>query len=238
MVKRNLIAFFALSFFLTACQKNNPEGSITKPLADFHEIEINNNFDVFLVEDSVFFVEIQGHEKTIQKVNCIVESEVLTIDNLQKQKFTHPKTNKVTLYIHTNQLTKVSANETCQLKTVNAIHTTSFSYTAKSKANFADLEVNCTDFSYWNNFPCGGKITLRGTTNQLKIWNTAIMSIDAKGLTTGYAYIENSAKGLCEVNVANKLEYKILGDGNIEVYGAPSIIHELVKTGKGSLILH
>ncbi|MFA7273692.1 MAG: DUF2807 domain-containing protein [Crocinitomicaceae bacterium] len=238
MVIRNLIAFFALSIFLTACQKNNPEGIITTPLADFHEIEINSNFDVYLVEDSVFFVEIHGHEKTIQKVTCTVESEVLTIDNLQKQKFTHPKSNKVTLYIHAKQLTKVSANETCQLKTVNAIHTTSFTYTAKSKANFADLEVNCTDFAYWNNFPCGGKITLRGTTNLLKIWNTAIMSIDAKGLTSSYAYIENSAKGLCELNVTNKLEYKLLGDGNIDVYGAPSEINELAKTGKGTLILH
>lgn len=227
-----------VGFVFLSCRKNNPETSITQELETFAEIELNNNFDVYLIEDSIFSIEIKGYQKTISKVTYSIENDVLKIDNDMKYKFTHPKTNKVSLYIHSKPLRKVTANETCYLRTINTITSDDFGLIFKSKANFADLEFNGKVFYYWNNFPCGGKLTLQGTSEQLKIWNTAITSVDAKNLISDYAIVENSSKGLVEVNVINKFEYSLLGDGNIELYGAPPIRTEMQKTGSGELIIH
>lgn len=238
MVIGKYISLIVLVFLLWSCKKNNPEGSIYNDLGDFAEIQLSSNFDVYLIEDTVFSIEIKGFQKSISKVEYSIVSGILKIDNKQKYKFTHPKTNKVTLYIHSKPLQKLTSNETCYIRTVNPITSNDFGLVFKSKANFAELELAGNIFYYWNNFPCGGKLILSGSTNELKIWNTAILSVDAKSLTANYAIVENSSKGLCEVNVINKLEYSLLGDGNIDLYGNPPIKNEIAKTGKGELVIH
>ncbi len=238
MVKFKTIAFILIGIVLISCKKNNPETTISSELDAFSEIELNNNFDVYLIEDSVFFIEIKGYLKTISKVTYSIESGVLKIDNEMKYKFTRPKTNKVSLYIHSKPLSKVTANETCYIRTITPITSTKFGLIFKSKSNFAELELNGENFYYWNNYPCGGKLTLSGSIEELSLWNTALMSVDAKNLLTQYALVENSAKGICEVNVSNKLEYSISGDGNIELYGNPPTQNLIAKTGNGKLIIH
>jgi len=238
MVKSKFIVLFMLGLLILSCKKNNPKTIRNVELATFSEIELLSNFDVYLIEDSTFSIEIEGFEKSVSQVEYSVENQVLKIDNVQKYKFTHPKTNKITLNIHSKPLRKVTANETCYIRTKNPITSDDFGLIFKSKANYADLELKGKVFYYWNNYPCGGKLTLKGTTEQLKIWNTAILSVDAKNLISDYAIVENSSKGLCEVNVVNKIEYSLLGEGNIELYGAPLIKNQILKTGKGELIIH
>lgn len=238
MVIRKYIFLLFVFILLISCKKNNDEITIKAELSEFTEIEINSNFDVFIEEDTAFSIEITGFEKSISKVTYSIEFGVLKIDNEQKYRFTHPKTNKITLHIRSKPLRKLTSNETCYIRTINPITSTDFGLVFKSKANFADLELQGNVFYYWNNFPCGGKLKLSGATEELKIWNTAILSVDAKNLLSDYALVENSSKGICEVNVVNKFEYSILGSGNVELYGNPIIQHVLQKTGTGELIVH
>lgn len=227
-----------LVFGAISCKKNNPKSTIRVDLTNFSEVELNSNFDVYLIEDSTFWIEIEGFEKSIAKVEYSIDSDILRLVNKQKNKFLFPETNKVTIYIHSKPLRKLTSNETCFIRTTNPITSPNFGLIFKSKANYAEIELAGKTFYYWNNFPCGGKLTLSGTTEELKIWNTAILSVDAKQLVANYSLVENSSKGLCEVNVITKFEYSLLGDGNIELYGNPPIQNQLQNTGKGKLIVH
>ena len=105
-----------------------------------------------------------------------------------------------------------------------------------SKLNEAVLQLNCTTFYYWNNHPCGGKLTLSGTVQNLRIWNFALMSVEAKDLTAYDALVENSSQGDCEVTVTGKLEYSIKNSGNIYLHGHPPQIVLKEKTSTGELI--
>ncbi len=237
MVRIVYISLFSLLFLLSSCQKNKAKISKVIPLEAFEEVRLNSPFEIILVEDTVYFIEISGFEKSVEKINVQVENKILTLENTSKSNFLHPKTKGLTIFIHALPLKKIEANETCHITTQNPITSADFGLIMRSKANFADLELNGTVFYYWNNYPCGGKLTLRGNTDQLKIWNTAIFSVDAKNLTTNYGLVENSSKGKCEVNVTGNLEYSITGEGDIEVYGNPSIIVEKALSGKGKLII-
>ena len=121
---------------------------------------------------------------------------------------------------------------------MSPITSTEFGLVLTGKSNQANLELNGNIFYYWNNFPTGGKLTLSGKTEILKIWNFDLMSVDAKNLTSKYAIVENSSKGDCAVTVLNKLEYKISGEGNIQLYGEPSEIIETGLFSTGRLIQH
>jgi len=224
--------------FLFACKK---EADIKRKMLNteaFHEIELNDAFDVFLTEGNAYSVEIVGDEKIIEHVEAKVRDSILRIENDRKVKWRTPTNNKIELYITAPALEKVSATEGCDIRTMNAITTHDFGLILSGKANEATLELGGNTFFYWNNFPTGGKLTLFGEIEELKLWNVALMSIDAKNLTTSYALVENSSKGDCEINVLDRLDYSIRGEGNIQLYGQPAEINANELSSSGRLIQH
>jgi hypothetical protein len=124
--------------------------------------------------------------------------------------------------------------ETCLIETVNPIITEEFGLVIGNKLGMADLELNNDIFYFWNNFPSGGRLTLRGSARDIRIWNYALMTVDASELNTAIALVENHSKGFCKVAVTELLRYAIYGGGNIYLYGDPEkiIIEEVKSEGK------
>lgn len=207
-------------------------------LEPFDQIEINDAFEVYLSEGTAYSVEIIGHEKIIEFVDLKVENNTLSIENKRKTKWITPNKNKIKIYVNSQQLKQITAAEGCNIQTLNPITSVEFGLILAGKSNQANLELDGNTFYYWNNFPAGGKVTLTGKTEILKIWNFAIMSVDAKDLTARSAIIENSSKGDCEVTVLDKLEYSINGKGNIQLYGNPLEIIANNLSSSGQLIQH
>lgn len=205
-------------------------------LPGFHTLMVQSPFEIEWQEDTLFYVEMMGYKKSIDATKWEVKDSVLQIENTLKSKFAHPKTHLVKLVIHGHHLQLLELNETCNLRTRNAIKSEKLGIILRSKANFVDLEYEGNDLYYWNNFPCGGKLTLRGETDILHIWNTAILSVDAKNLVAKYGLVQNSSKGKCEVHLLEALDSEIKGEGNIEVYGNPLTVVAKPSTGTGQLI--
>ncbi len=234
-IKRSTVCLYLVLLTLFSCSKENEtEVRILKDLGTFGEVILNSAFEVILIQDSVDYVEIVTVESLKNEIKVTLENEVISFVNNKRFKWTNPENNIPTLYIHCSEFKKIEANESCNFTTPAPITSKEFGIVLKDKANYAHLQLNCETFFYWNNFPTGGKLTLSGTAKELKIWNTAIMSVDAKNLVTEYALIENNSNGICEVNVSNRLEYKIEGKGDIHLYGNPPEIiqNELSSTGR------
>ena len=120
---------------------------------------------------------------------------------------------------------------------MNPITTYEFGIVLGSKANTADIQVDNEVTYYWNDFPCGGKLTFRGKTGTIKLWNTAIMTVDASALQAEKGFIENNSKGNCIVNLSELLEYQIEGEGDIIVYGQPVEVKDKGSSNSGELVL-
>lgn len=234
-MKRLLAAIFILMLFFS-CKKETT--SIYSNLASFDKIELNDAFEVYLSESNIFSIEIVGDKNIIDHVNYNVDSGILSIDNKRKIKWLSPGKNGIKLYINSKPLSKVTASEGCNIQTITPITSNEFGIVLTGKANHATLDLDAKTFYYWNNFPCGGNLTLTGKSETLKLWNFALMSVNAKNLVSKYAIVENSSTGDCEVNVLNKFEYSIKGKGNIHLYGSPSEIVEDISSSSGRLIKH
>ncbi len=234
---KNLLFLISLLILFFSCKKENINNRLLE-LEPFELIDINNAFDVFLSEGNNYTIEIVGDEEIIEYVDLKVEKNKLTIVNTRKIGWLTPKNNKIKLYITSLPLKQITADEGCNIQTLSPITSIEFGLVLIGKSNEANLELNVNTFYYWNNFPTGGKLTLSGKTETLKLWNFAIMSVDAKKLTSNYAIVENSSKGDCEVTVLQKLEYKISGEGNIHLYGKPIEIIANSQSSSGRLIQH
>ena len=160
----------------------------------------------------------------------------MTLLNNFKGNWIYPKKNKITVKLTVNNLSRINANETCNIRTLNTLTGNEIGLVMTSKLNEATFAVDCNSFYFWNNFPCGGKINLSGTTNELKLWNVALMSVDAKNLVSNVVSIENSSKGDCRINCIQKLTYSIKGEGNIYLSGDPTELLKIEETSTGKLI--
>ncbi len=236
-MKKQFIFLCILCLFIS-CDKELIYKTRYVSLEPFEKIELKDNFEVFITEGSAYSIEITGEAETVDWVDYKVENNILSIENNKKAKWITPKKNKIEISITSPPLKEIAASEGCNIQTLNPITSIEFGLILKGKSNQATLELNSNTFYYWNYFPSGGKLTLSGKTERLKIWNFAIMSVDAKDLTSQYAVIENSSKGDCEVTVLKKLEYSILGEGNIHLYGEPLEIIADDLSSSGRLIQH
>tara|TARA_B100001173_G_scaffold46805_1_gene37528 strand:- start:60 stop:770 length:711 start_codon:yes stop_codon:yes gene_type:complete len=236
-MKQQLILLCFLNLFIS-CKKEIVDANRVIDIVPFEQIELNDAFELFVTEGDHYSIEIFGDEKIIDYVDVNVKDKTLIIEDSRGIKWLSPKKNKIKIYVTSLPLKEITAAEGCNIETLNAITSLEFGLILTGKSNEAKLELDCNTFFYWNNFPSGGKVTLSGKTEMLKIWNFAIMSVDAKDLTTKHAIIENNSQGDCEVTVLNKLEYSINEKGNIHLYGNPSEIISNNLISSGRLIQH
>lgn len=236
-MKQQLILLCILNLFIS-CKKEIVDSNRVIDILPFEQIELNDAFELLVTEGDHYSIEIIGDEKIIDYIDADVINKTLFIEDTRGIKWLSPRKNKIKIHVTSLPLKTITASDGCNIKTLNAITSLEFGLILKGKSNEANLELDCKKFFYWNNFPSGGKVTLSGKTEMLKIWNFAIMSVDAKDLTAQNAIIENNSQGDCEVRVLNKLEYSINEKGNIHLYGKPSeiISNSLISSGK--LIQH
>jgi hypothetical protein len=229
------LALFELT--LCCCNDNLIESTRQVSLPPFHTLIMNGTFSIYLIQDTVYSVKIVGMGDVPNEVSATVQNDSLTFVNNAKGKWLHPETNKVKLYISSNNLGQILANETCYFETVNPIASSlGIIMGASVKLTEANLQLNCGSFNYWNNYQCGGKINLSGTVKSLTINSFAIMTIDASNLIATDAYVQNNSKGDCSVYVTDALEYSIGGTGNIYLSGDPKEIVLVQKSSTGQLI--
>ncbi|MDX1651353.1 MAG: head GIN domain-containing protein [Brumimicrobium sp.] len=237
-MKYILIVIGSLSVLLNSCKKEVNLSIRKVEIQPFDHIQLENAFDLYISEGSTFSAYIKGDEKVIEKVSLVINGDTLYISDNRSLRWTTPTKNKIEVYVTSPPLKSIQTNGGSAIRTLTPITSEEFGLILSGKSCEAEIDLNGDKFYYWNNFPTGGKLTLRGKTNVLKIWNVALMSVDARNLNSNVAIIENSSKGDCVVEVNDKLEYSIKGTGNIEVYGNPAEIIELEVTSTGQLISH
>lgn len=235
-MKHQYILFSSFLLLLLSCKKEFTSLTKTYELDHFDTLTLNSVFDVQLIQDTVNVIELTGAARILEKVTIENNNGHLKLKNTYRGKFLHPKNNKINIRLHTDGIRFIKANETCFIHNVTPLTGDEIGLVMAGKLNEANLVINCRTFYYWNNFPCGGRITLSGAVNSLKIWNYALMAIDAKGLICQHALVENSSKGDCWVNCLEQLTCAIRGNGHIYLWGNPPSVTITEQNSMGKLI--
>ncbi|MFZ1676024.1 MAG: DUF2807 domain-containing protein [Saprospiraceae bacterium] len=230
-----ILLFIGIQFICTSCGKRDDELVVQNfDLPAFDSLVLDAVFDVEIVEDEHFSLQITGTAEVIKDLTYTVQNDKLTITNSNSKLWTHPKTNPPILLISGNGLTRIEAKETCNIKTLNTITTASFGILLGGKLNIADLTLDCSNFYYWNISPVGGRLTLKGKADNIAIYNGALMEVDANEFPCDVATVYNGSKSDVHVFVRQKLDYSIAGTGNIYLQGNPGeiVAGELYSTGR------
>lgn len=233
---RFILTFILISSILSCSKEKNIIAESELP--EFTSLRFVDRFDIFLVQDTLNFVEISGHSKVIKGVHWELNGDEVIFSSKGGSAWLRPKNNRISLTIHVKSLNRIFLDETCLLKTINTWQGDELGLIMAGKVNEAEIDVNCNTFYTWNNFPCGGKITVRGNTTVFKCWTYALLQIDARSLQLETALVESNTKGDVTLDFCNNLQYKISNSGNILVKGTPGNITSLGNEGNGELIFY
>jgi hypothetical protein len=227
----------ALSALMYSCSKDGAGDIISKTVnvTGYHTLEIDGVFDVVIINDIVDYVEFTGESRNVNRCEAYVSDSMLHISGSKRGEFLRPNEMTTKAIVHMRQIKLIELNEDCKLTNEALLRGNEIGLVSRTR--FADVKLNlgCNIFYYWNN-PNGTHISLTGTVNAVKLWNSGLGSVDAAGLTADYALVENASQSDVKVNVNNQLEYKLTNVGNIIYYGNPPVIIETGSTGTGALI--
>lgn len=240
-MKKFVFHILIFSLVLLSCKKDKEVQTQTYALPDFTELEFNSYFQVFLIQGDENSLRVEAAKKRLDDLTWEVDGQTLKFKSKGKFSWTKPGSSDIKLYITLKDLRLLKANQTCDIKTMNTLSGDEIGIIFADKLNDGDLDLNYNTIYYWNNFPCGGKLTLSGTCTYLKIWNFALMQVDATQLITQHALIENSSKGSCSAYVIQSLNYAIKGEGDILLFSNPGILPALEvsdASGSGKLEIH
>lgn len=227
---------FILLISLFACGKEKTQMKEIILADEFNVLTIDSRFDVVLTQSNTQSLLIAGHPNSVESVEFSILDKELRISSTGGNAWLRPKNNRTTLYISVKELKRINVNETGSLECSNELTGDEIGLVTTGKLAVANLKLNCGTFYFWNNFPCGGKITLEGNVQVLKLWNHALMQIDALQLNTIDSEIENNSQGDISTSTLNSIKYSIKGSGNIKLKGNPPLIFPLNSEGSGQLI--
>lgn len=231
-----IILSILLFMLLLSCNKEEQVEIDVTLNNSFSILTIDSRFDVILTQGSEESMRISGHPKLVNKVSHEITGDELHISSKSKSAWLRPKNNRVTIHLTVKELKRININETGSLVCTNALTGNEIGVVTTGKLAIAELKLNCTTFYFWNNFPCSGKITLEGEVNKLKLWNHALMQIDALKLNAIDSELENNSKGDILTTTISSIKYSINGEGNIQLKGNPPVITPLSSKGSGQLI--
>jgi hypothetical protein len=203
--------------------------------APYSRVEVRDVFEVVLVQDGTWGVEIEASARALRHLDVHFEGKTLVLDRERVGDYRHPRTGTPRAYVHFDSLASVTAFETCKIESDGALTGGEFGIMDYSKMIEVDLELDLRTFYFWNT-PNGSVFTLRGRTEEVKLWNIGLSTVDAEGLTSKYVLVENQSQGDCRVRATEKLEYRLGSTGNIVYFGEPGEVVGLEGEGSGRLI--
>ena len=232
-VKTYFILLIAIS--LSSCSDEYLEARRTVPISPFKSIDIRSVLSVYLVQDSFYSVDIVADDDIISYIDATIHGDVLTLVDNRNVKWTTPESNEIKVYVHAPDHGMINAYSTYSLYSVNPI-TSGLAIFHQPNVSFSEIDLTLANdsFYYWNNYMCGGKLTLRGQCESFDINNYALHQVNASELTAQAGVISTYAKADCRVHVTGQLTYSLNGQGNIYVYGSPNelIMQEHTSTGR------
>lgn len=224
---------------MSSCKKEEIPTVKHVELVPFKDISIENAFDIELVEDSVFkLIIISPNNKAVDKISYdIIDNKLYLRDN-KKFKFLKPG-NINYIEIHAPEFFLVELYGGINLTTKGYIKSDDLGIIFKKHGNYCDIKLDNHLFYFWDDNLSGGSIKLSGNTEIAKMWFSNLINLNARDLNAESIIISTNTENNTEISVSQKLEYEILGTGNIIAYGNPSEIVLTPRTqyGTGKLIL-
>ncbi len=199
----------------------------------FREANARSMFEIILVQDSVYYIELQGGDKVLDYAEVNITDSIVYLDNSNECYFLRDY-EKIKCYLHYSDNLHLNIIESCKVTSQNPV-TSNLVLSVPAEIAEVDILLNNSNFFFYNHKTSGGSYTFRGYSDHCNISGYYSARLFLSGFTSREMHINNSSIGDMHVNAEDVLEVEIHNKGNIYYSGSPEIIIDSL-TGSGKLL--
>lgn len=245
MVKiKHLSIYILISLFSVSCEKGHrsdcfksqgPYAVETRyPTAPFNTIEVRDKINLFLFQDSLNYISLEGGENLLAGIETVVENSVLIISDKNKCNWVRSLNYSTNVYIHYTNIFKLIANNSGDnhfLTTHNG-DSLKIEYWEGSGTTYADINVNNSLLAVHAG---SGNIVAKGYSGVSVVYNSGCGPIDAGELLSNTTFMRSRSNHNVIVNVKDWLIAEIDWTGDVYYKGNPAQM-DIYERNTGKLI--
>ena len=200
----------------------------------FDRIFVEQDVDVFLIEDANTEVKIEAGENIVPLIQTVVEDGILIIRNKNRCNWARSYKKPSNVYIKHPGLKYIHSNGSGNIRSMNTITLDTFDVRIEGSG---DIELTVNSSQVVSHIYGVGDLILHGNTYEHACSIGGSSFLYASDLNTNYTWIQSYTIGLSYVKTSGLLIYRIDDQGDVYCSGNPSTIQQTSNEGAGKLYL-
>ncbi len=239
MKKLNLIIGLFIGLFLaSSCQKaglssSGKEISIIRQQKDFTHLQLWDNIDIELTQDSLNSLEIIAGENLMDKIESKTEDGILILSNQNRFNWLRSYSKPIRILLHFKNLNEIEIHGTGNISCTNPIESDSLMLNVWDAAGKVELNIHTKKSSIRYHIGTAS-ISYRGISRLSYISSNSYGPVDARNLQSEQTYISTKGSNNNYVWASEILEATISSIGNIYYKGDPKILKTFLN-GSGKV---
>ncbi len=225
-----LIPTFSFLFLLTILSFTEAKAQEERPVKNFHSVSNAGAVEVYISMGDEESLTIKGADEDVERIETIVQNGVLKIRTKRDFNNWNVAINSVKIYITAVKLDALlqSGSGMIDLEGEMASASADIQLSGSGKI-IAKIDAQSAKI----NLSGSGGIILAGKVGDLNITMSGSGDVNADKLEADNSKIKIAGNGIAYVNVANNIDAKILGPGEVKYLGNPEITTR--KLGEGTV---
>lgn len=194
----------------------------TIELAEFHTLEVNDIFDILLVQDSVNRAVVTCGQNNIDAIRMTIDQGVLALSQRTVMNWTSSYRHTL-VELHFNGLSSVVMNSSAKIESSDTIRSPEFSVTDNTLLGELDLLVSCNLFRMTVPNENWGIYRVRGKALKSVFSLTGSAHFQTKELVTDSCDFFHSGLGDCFINARRIIKGTITRSGRVYYKNYPML---------------
>lgn len=218
----------------TCWKKAGTATTDTRELPSLPKINIYDDVDVVLKQDSLNFIEIESYRNLISFITTTSNDTAIEIRNLNKCNSLRKGDIRNTVIVHFSQIDQLNFYGSGKIRFEGTVYQDRIDISSYNSRSEFNLTISC---NYMHCAFIEGSVigTINGTSDSTYIFQSQYSIVDASNLNNSYLHFSNNSTGDAHVNVTNDLRVELLDVGNIYYTGNPTL-KILADIGLGNII--
>lgn len=195
----------------------------TRAISGFTQLLVKSNLNVFIVQDSVYEVTVEGGDNIVPLISTTIDGNTLVCENKNRCNWTRSYKKPLNIYVHMPDITMIESDGTGDIKSLNTINTPHCYIQARNSGN---IEVTINTPVLTTAMHGSADLILHGTVknHECDIGGTGFLK--AADLNCGYTFLHTYTLGLCYIYVRDLLICHIDQKGDVFCYGNPKTVNK------------
>lgn len=227
-------ALFSL-IYLTSCtnfhaiEGNHNVVTETRNVSAFTELRSEGSFDVYLIKDSVCYVQVEAEENLLPYIDTDVNGDELVIKTHDHRNIKENYTIKI--YVHSSAVNSITLEGSGKID-CDTVIVNNFSIHLDGSGEILVNQALCDKMK--TKISGSGEVSITGVSNETDFDISGSGDIHSYGFVQDSCFADISGSGSMYLTVEKFLDVHITGSGTVHYYGNPVVNTDI--TGSGVVI--